>query len=96
MGWDEEYVGDEHDINIWQAPWLRDLDNPFIETSLDPGRDIAYVRELINPETGYWNVDLVNSVFTDRGSKQILSIPSGLDMMNTIFEEEDNTVQRTV
>lgn len=67
-------VGDGTNINIWQSPWLRDLENPFIETPYDPDLDIVNVCDLIKDDTKRRNEDLITMVFSERDANQILSI----------------------
>lgn len=67
-------VADGSSINVWHDPWLRDLDNPMVETPMITSMEDFLVKDLIT-NFGTWDVDLINSILTERDVKQMLSIP---------------------
>jgi hypothetical protein len=67
-------VGDGTKINIWTDHWIPTIASRKVVT--DRGRCILRtVDELINPITGTWDDDLINSIFNPFDVQQILRIP---------------------
>lgn len=65
-------VGDVQSISIWNDHWLRDQDNPMIEKTRIPSLKDMRVSDLMR--TQRWNVDLINNIFSDWDTHQILNI----------------------
>jgi ribonuclease HI len=75
-------VGDGTTINIWDDPWLPRL---WSRRPITPkGKSIiSKVSELIDPNTGSWDKNLVQDIFWSQDANMILAIPLFED-----FEDE--------
>lgn len=67
-------VGDGNKIDIWKDSWIPSSPNLKIETRR--GRILmTKVSELIDPSSGQWDVEMINSVFNPIDANRILQIP---------------------
>jgi hypothetical protein len=72
-------VGDGSTIDVWSDPWLP---RSWSRRPVTPKRQsiISKVSELIDPYTGSWDRQLVQSIFFEQDSDVILAIPLREDM----------------
>ncbi|KAK2407645.1 Ribonuclease H superfamily protein [Trifolium repens] len=68
-------LGDGSSIPIWNTPWLRDEQNPYITTPSNHQNAGYKVSELIDEEWGCWRSDLINNMFNARDAQLINQIP---------------------
>jgi hypothetical protein len=74
-------VGDGRNINIWSDHWIPSSASRKVETRR--GQCILRtVDELINPHTGTWDEELINSIFSPFDVEQILRIPLSQNLEN--------------
>ena len=68
-------IGNGHEVRIFRDPWIpRDYAHiPFTPDLYDLGD--ATVSNLLDEDTGGWNVTLVNTIFWEEDANVILSIP---------------------
>lgn len=68
-------MGDCSNIQIWEDPWIV---NGLSRRPITPRRQtvLTWVEELIEPETGSWDVQLVRDVFWEEDAKYILATPT--------------------
>ncbi|CAN1150194.1 Putative ribonuclease H protein At1g65750 [Linum perenne] len=62
-------------IDVWSSPWLRDDDDLFVQTPRDEELRGLRVCDLFIPELREWDVELIQSLFSERDASAILSIP---------------------
>jgi hypothetical protein len=67
-------VGNGDKINIWTDPWISCSPNRMI-TSCRGNSIYTKVSELIDPITGQWDLDILNSLFNSLDVARIMSIP---------------------
>jgi hypothetical protein len=67
-------VGNGENINIYTDPWIPSSPDHRI---ISARGDVVYTRvsDLIDPITGFWDVDLLRSLFLEVDVGQILEIP---------------------
>ena len=65
-------VGTGWEINVWHDPWLLDMINPYVETSVVD--NYPTVDTLISNDAK-WKLDVIDYVFSTRDRDEILSIP---------------------
>jgi hypothetical protein len=74
-------VGNGKDINIWTDTWLP---REWMRRPVTPrGRNLI-TRELIDPTTGQWDVELVTQTFFEEDVRSILSIPVHQDLEDVV------------
>jgi hypothetical protein len=56
-------VGDGRSIQVWHDPWLPVPSTFKIKTRVNTLPRDAYVSDLIDRETGWWNIPLVHDFF---------------------------------
>jgi len=73
-------VGDGSSINIWEASWLPrdDLRRPYTPRG---STLVSRVSDLLDPNTGSWDVTMVRDLFWEEDAKLILCLPihEGMD-----------------
>ncbi|KAK4383357.1 hypothetical protein Sango_2783400 [Sesamum angolense] len=62
-------------MNIWTDPWVPRTPSFRVITPKSPDDHILYVSELILPDTGEWDVELINALFWPEDRALILQIP---------------------
>jgi hypothetical protein len=72
------WLGKGDKINVWRQPWLREIDNALITTSLIHGKENMKVSDLINHETRSWRRELIHQIFCPRDVAPIERIPLNL------------------
>ncbi|CAN0876335.1 Putative ribonuclease H protein At1g65750 [Linum grandiflorum] len=68
-------IGDGRNINVWTDPWLKDDDNLRVETPINPTWSHLKVADLFIPYTTKWNEPLLTSIFLDRDTRAVMSLP---------------------
>jgi hypothetical protein len=71
-------LGNGNSINVWKHPWLRNDNYTHVTTTMMVGREDMRVAELVNYETGTWNTDLIQQMFTHRDVAEITRLPLNL------------------
>jgi hypothetical protein len=67
-------VGNGEDIKIWSDPWIPSSPNMRV-TSQQGNTILTKVCQLIDPITGQWDVELINSIFNVVDANRICRIP---------------------
>ena len=81
-------VGNGENINIWLDPWIPNGANQ--RPATPKGRTIlTKVADLIDPNTGLWDRDLVEAVFWDIDANLILAIPIQMDQEDHVAWHPD-------
>ncbi|CAN1147135.1 Putative ribonuclease H protein At1g65750 [Linum perenne] len=62
-------------VDVWDSPWIRDDDNFFIDTPRDPELRGLRVCDLFIPGLREWDVELIQTLFSERDANAILGIP---------------------
>lgn len=68
-------VGKGDSINIWRDPWIPDLDNPRISSTIMPGLEHANVSSLLKTDDREWDQDIIRDIFNENDANRILRIP---------------------
>jgi hypothetical protein len=68
-------LGNGESIHVWSQPWLRDDHNAYVTTACIEGKEHMRVSDLIDNNTGAWNVLQVQQMFNARDSLEITRIP---------------------
>ncbi|XP_021736509.1 uncharacterized protein LOC110703057 [Chenopodium quinoa] len=68
-------IGNGSTVNIWKDPWVADENGMYITSAAVEG--LNNVNELVDFSKMEWGEDLISSVFNERDTKCILSIPLG-------------------
>lgn len=61
-------------IGVWKDPWLRDPNNFWVETMMNPGLCVLKVNDLIILECREWEHKLLEELFKLRDALEISSI----------------------
>jgi hypothetical protein len=67
-------IGTGENVHIYSDPWIPSSATRKIITPRGTGI-YTKVADLIDPTTGYWDIELLNSLFFDIDVKRILEIP---------------------
>ena len=71
-------IGDGTDVNIWKDPWMNRMGSRLPLTQR--GRCLlTRVCELIDPESGTWDENLVRNIFVLEDVQVILSTPINVE-----------------
>lgn len=59
-------IGTDRNIDVWGDPWLRDENNFFISTPVNPALNGMKVNELIIPGSVSWDYEMIHAYFNYR------------------------------
>lgn len=68
-------VGDGRSIHIWEDRWLPSATTHVVQTPTRILHSQARVCELIDSDTNWWNIPLVDEVFNEEEARLICSMP---------------------
>jgi ribonuclease HI len=71
-------IGSGTDVCVWNQPWLRNDEQPFITSDIVAGKEYMKVADLIDHSTGTWNHKLLHQTFHQCDVDEIVKIPTNL------------------
>lgn len=77
-------IGNGHDVNILNTPWLPSTADPYIHSDNDAISN-QKVASLFRLDEKVWDIDLILDVFETRDVELILSIPLSEDDKDTWY-----------
>ncbi|XP_019186011.1 PREDICTED: uncharacterized protein LOC109180755 [Ipomoea nil] len=82
-------IGNGRSTKVWTIPWLPDAHNPYVESDQVFANQSLLVSDLIDDNTGRWNVDLLHQGFNPRDVMLISQLPVNLDYDDMWYWEGD-------
>ena len=68
-------VGDGWSLNIWDSKWIPRLDSFKVINPIKPKARLLRIRDLIDQESGDWNIPMINSIFLPINAEAISYVP---------------------
>ena len=89
------WIGDGMQIKIWEDPWIS---NGITRRPITPRGHTVLTRvaDLLHPDTGRWDEDLVRDVFWEEDVRYILATPTNPDHEDVLAWHFDNKGQFSV
>nr|GMD63608.1 uncharacterized protein LOC109176397 [Ipomoea batatas] len=72
-------IGNGRSTCVWNQPWLPDVINPFIISSVHGQYANLQVSELVLPQTNDWDLNKLSGLFVQRDIELITQIPISIN-----------------